>query len=543
MKRYRRTVASLLAAMMLALPVGGAVDMLTLLGDANLDGKVNLGDASLILKHAAMWDVSLSQSNSDLTGDGRINTLDVTTLMKQVAGWNVDMPETETDYTYSDGVFRYDLSEYADSERVVENPHKGWYIHYYDNCLTRYGTDTDPHDIVKKLPGLDHIYIRIAWSHLEPEEGVFRWELIDDVMEAWDEVGVGVAFRITCKETDKNQYYATPKWVRDAGAVGVELENAWEPDYGDPVFIEKLYSFHTAFAERYDGDPRVRYVDVGSLGDWGEGHTAFGTNTLYDYTVAMAHLEMYAELYPNTLVVVNDDIALHEGLSKAERNDILEYMKEMGMSARDDSIGTKWHFDTYGKTSVKNPILFWEVEKTAPVVLELDHYSSAVANGTWLGGTTLDLASAQTHATYAGFHGYPAAWLEENGEFAAHLANRLGYWYFAEYFSFEETESGMEYRVGLRNDGYAPSYTPFGMELTLVNGETSITLQAEDGFDVTTADNGHRFEAVFTSDSLEAGEWQAYIRMTDGDGEIDLALSLDIYEKDLGFSVGKITVK
>ena len=30
---------------------------------------------------------------------------------------------------------------------------------------------------------------------------------------------------------------------------------------------------HAAFAARYDQKPWVRYVDVGSIGDWGEGHT------------------------------------------------------------------------------------------------------------------------------------------------------------------------------------------------------------------------------------------------------------------------------
>ena len=76
--------------------------------------------------------------------------------------------------------------------------------------------------------------------------------------------------------------YATPEWVQAAGAKGYNFtvgkgvdENGpfWEPDYNDPVFLEKLDHFLGAMARRYDGNPNVAFIDVGSFGVWGEGHT------------------------------------------------------------------------------------------------------------------------------------------------------------------------------------------------------------------------------------------------------------------------------
>ena len=39
-------------------------------------------------------------------------------------------------------------------------------------------------------------------------------------------------------------------------------------------------------------------------------------------------------------------------------------------------------------------------------------------------------AMMRSHATFAGFHGYPRPWLEKAPELTAYCANRLGYWYF-----------------------------------------------------------------------------------------------------------------
>ena len=76
--------------------------------------------------------------------------------------------------------------------------------------------------------------------------------------------------------------FATPEWVRKAGARGFlyqfgsgrsEAGNLWDPDFGDAIFLEKLDRFLGAMSARYDGNPNIAFVDIGSFGLWGEGHT------------------------------------------------------------------------------------------------------------------------------------------------------------------------------------------------------------------------------------------------------------------------------
>ena len=126
------------------------------------------------------------------------------------------------------------LKNRYDDEKICENPDKGWYIHYYDQGIAeRYNSDLAPGDYLDDFPMLDHIYLRLAWSFLEPEEGNFKWELLDDVIDRWTAHGKKVSFRITCKETNKNLPFATPKWVFDAGAKFTWVKDCVEPEYGD----------------------------------------------------------------------------------------------------------------------------------------------------------------------------------------------------------------------------------------------------------------------------------------------------------------------
>jgi len=165
----------------------------------------------------------------------------------------------------------FNLEKYWDSSIVCNNPHKGWEFHYFDNGITRYYDHLESGDYLEDFPGLRTIYLRLGWSFLEPEEGKFNWELIDTVIQKWTAKGYNMSFRITCKETG-SLVFATPEWVMKAGAKGSFRKETksgnWEPDYGDPVFLEKLENFHRAFAARYADKPWLEYIDIGSIGEW-----------------------------------------------------------------------------------------------------------------------------------------------------------------------------------------------------------------------------------------------------------------------------------
>src|SRR5210317_1820900 len=130
---------------------------------------------------------------------------------------------------------KVNLEDKWDTERPIANPDKGWYHHMIDNGIHKYLIQ-DEKDFTE-FPGMDHLYLRLAWAFLEPEEGKYDWSYIDDIIDKYQPLGYKFSFRISCKETGPAPTsvpyevdgirYATPYWVKLAGAKGID-----RPKYG-----------------------------------------------------------------------------------------------------------------------------------------------------------------------------------------------------------------------------------------------------------------------------------------------------------------------
>lgn len=391
------------------------------------------------------------------------------------------------------------LRQHWDEKIALENPHKGWYHHYPDNHINKYIISRD--EDLTEFPGMDHLYIRMAWAYLEPQEGQFNWDIIDQMIEKWVGHGLGIAFRISCKETSTKpimQQFATPKWVMEAGAQGgfyrsgktVGPEGPWEPVFDDPIFLAKLENFLKAFGQRYDGKPWLRYIDIGSIGDWGEGHTHSGSRRLYNYAQRKVHVDLYLKYFTYSQLCITDDF-VYNIADKQERLKMHQYVLDQGITYRDDSPLVNYYVGAFPETyTIRSPEYFAAMYKHRPIVFELEHYSSVKRNGNWTrkpdslmakhapGKTGPDFfrgALELLHATYIGYHGYAHEWLAENPDLTVELLNRCGYWYFPHTVNLPNTVKPGEdaiVTVTWENRGVAPAYHPYDLVLRLHGPET-----------------------------------------------------------------------
>ena len=393
----------------------------------------------------------------------------------------------------------YDMIPHWDTETPLANPHKGWYHHFPDNHLTdRYPIQRD--EDLLRIPGMDHLYMRLAWAYLEPAEGSFAWEVIDRTIEKWTDHGLGIAFRISCRETGTDrveQQFATPKWVIAAGAKGghylkgtkTDSSGPWEPDFADPVFLGKLENFLQAFAARYDGKPWLRYVDIGSIGDLGEGHTHSGSRTSYGYEIRKKHIDLHLKHFTKSQLVITDDF-IYSVADLEDRQRLHQYVIDQGIAYRDDSILVNGYISGHTKTwTVRSPEFFAASYRETPVVFELEHYSSVTRLGNWTaepgssvarygGGKrgpdyfrgALDLL----HATYIGYHGYADQWWKDNAALSNELLNRCGYWYFLHNVSTtHHPKRGAKLTITAEwsNRGVAPAYRDYTLCIRLAGAE------------------------------------------------------------------------
>ncbi len=376
-----------------------------------------------------------------------------------------------------------DLDRWQDDRTVLKNPHKGWYWHFIDNGYGRenYRQNIEAGDYMEDFPGLNHIYLRFDWGDIEYEEGKLDWSYIDSIMDEWGKQGYKFAFRICTYEGAGGPLslrFATPKWVYDAGAKGLELDgNRLEPVYSDPVYLDKLENFMKKYGEKFNGDDRVEFIDIGTFGTWGESHTGNGSNTIYPNEVIYKHIELHAKYFPDKYLMLNDDMVGHRiSEPEADKRKIVEYAKTLGCGGRDDSICVDFYSRTFGYNTIRSPHFYDQLWKDAPVDLEFEHYTAVVAKpDVYKNGFPFIEALRRSHATYAGFHGLPRPWLRDHYAITDYLANRLGYWFFIDGMRITDFIYGCNNYIDIifENRGFAPAYNKFELKIKLINDSTS----------------------------------------------------------------------
>lgn len=156
------------------------------------------------------------------------------------------------------------------SDEVLLNPGMGLYMQYPPLDVP------DDHWLVR-MSGI--AYYRLDWAEVNPEQDVYTFdEYFGPRFDRWvKQSGKRVAFRVMCQNMHSRREYVTPKWVFDSGVPGVQHRGLYAPVQINPVFWDERYlDVHCAFirklGEYLDGREGLEFVDIGSIGEWGEMH-------------------------------------------------------------------------------------------------------------------------------------------------------------------------------------------------------------------------------------------------------------------------------
>jgi len=225
------------------------------------------------------------------------------------------------------------------SGKAVSNPHKGFVMTAYspymlsDAFAYGIGGSADNHawDVVTIVSGSPH------WNDLNPAEGVYHWDEIDEMLDACEQYGLTYEIRIMPYSSYLAEDYV-PQWVYDKGAkknTAESRDNPGEeivfPKWDDPVYLQAHKDFVKALAEKYDGDPRVELIDVRPFGDFGEWHNSFAVGDekyMPALDIQKDMLDCYAEAFDKTLLV----------LPSNARGEIYQYALSIGITKRDDGL-------------------------------------------------------------------------------------------------------------------------------------------------------------------------------------------------------------
>lgn len=375
------------------------------------------------------------------------------------------------------------------TEDVFVNPGMGFVHYQYSNRLWGYGTamglaadDT----LDGAIPGSSVVYFRVNWADVESEDGVYRWDIFDNVAQNWIDRGRQIAFRIVCSDQKTN---AVPDWVREAGAKGAfyDFEKGytpitgkfWEPVFDDHVFIDRLGRFIDAFAERYDGDPSVAFVDIGTFGMFGEGHTWYTTRLSEAETTRLAilHMDLWRRKMPRTYLVISDDVG--GAGNRAPDCPAMRYAREHGIGFRDDSImcykPERFSWIHSGWARLFAPKL--------PVVIETGHYLMLDAMGYWRKDRLVECVEAH-QASYFTLHGFPPDFAQTHREEIAAMNKRLGYRFELRRAAWPDEvrlDTPVEITSEWVNVGVAPCHAGASLTWNLVDEKGAVAWCVTDG--------------------------------------------------------------
>ena len=152
------------------------------------------------------------------------------------------------------------------------------------------------------------VYVELRWADWEPTEGTYDIEFVNEEyrLDSYREQGRQVVFRFLCDNPGSEDHIDIPDWLYEATEHdGYHYDNeyglGYSPNYTNERFIDAHAKAIEALGEAYGGDDFFCYIELGSLGHWGEYHVNIseGVPPLPNYDVRNEYIKPYLKAFPN----------------------------------------------------------------------------------------------------------------------------------------------------------------------------------------------------------------------------------------------------
>lgn len=346
------------------------------------------------------------------------------------------------------------------SGEAVSNPHKGFVMTAYTPDMIHssngfaYGIGGSANnlawDVVTIVSGSP------KWSDLNPAEGVYNWDEIDRMLEACEQHGLTYGIRIMPYSSYLSEDYV-PQWIYEKGAQKNKAQLRDDPagsivefpKWDDPVYLQAHKDFTKALAEKYDGDPRVEFIDIRPFGDYGEWHNSFAVgDEMYmpSLDIQKDMLDCYAEAFDETTIA----------LPSNARGEIYKYALSIGIAKRDDGLisipNAEWSLRPAYKANL--PVLgenYWPYAWMRDAVRETEY--SYVNWTPQRFRETIEISHLSIYAldqdSNCSYEFY-----KEQKDVIDEMCNRLGY----NFTVTSAKRNGNQLLVKIKNTGLAPAF-------------------------------------------------------------------------------------
>ena len=338
---------------------------------------------------------------------------------------------------------RKTIKQYKESQAAFGNPLMGYAPSAWYNEVSE---------------DISLLYMDITWAELEPEEGVYNWASIDEEnqISRWRKEGKHLVFRFVCDIPSDEEHMDIPEWLYEkSGKAGKwydgEYGKGFAPDYNNPTIISCHEQAVKALGEHFGHDGLISYVELGSLGHWGEWHVKYseGIQRIPREAVREKYILPWTEAFPDARILMRRPFASAEKYGFGLYNDMTGQLE--ATQSWFDWINNGGKYDQTGEKNVIVPMKdFW---KTAPSGGEFtSSLSMEEMLDTNLSGTVEMIREA--HTTFLG----PKIPDENYVDGYKEVLKNMGYRLWISMAELKNTAKGSRLKLTWENSGVAPMY-------------------------------------------------------------------------------------
>lgn len=377
-------------------------------------------------------------------------------------------------------------------------------------------------------------YFRIYWKFVEPEQGKYRWDLIDKALETARQRGQTLMLRIAPYGTGNQN--DVPGWYREmVGDKKDWREKKWQVDPEDPRYARHFTTMIKNLANRYDGHPDLESVDVSIVGAWGEG----AGSALLTPKTRRELVDAYIDNFKKThlVMLLTDEKTNGYAMSHADVGWRVDCLGDMG------GFSPTWsHMNDYYPQAIIN-FGVRDAWKKAPVTLEvcwvMQHWKD-------MGWDVNRIIAESLKWHVSSFNAKSSPVPEDWWPSVDSWLRKMGYRFVLRKFTYPATVKageGLSFTSWWENAGVAPCYRKFPLALRLHNGQKSKILTTD--ADITTWLPGDNLydNSVTVPPDVPAGEYDLQIAILDPRPKNPtIKLAITDRQKDGWYPLGKINI-
>lgn len=366
----------------------------------------------------------------------------------------------------------------AQSNAVLSNPYIGLV-----------GDAGDPDGVKQKVT---LVQANLSWRELEPERGVYDFVGIEEKFnfDHWRKTGVRIILRVVLDYPSTEIHRDIPDWLYDKiNGQGTAYDHAYgkgfSPDYTNQILIKEHERLIQAVAQRYNTDPFVVFIQLGSVGHWGEWHTMDNGPGYIPFPSSQV-TDRYVT--PYLCYFTEKKLLMRRPMQIAAANNMGLFNDAFGDHA--STVDGFYHWVANGYTSwltqEEEPAMpeFWATAPSGGEFLDAERYVSDAA---------IEDTLAQVKLTHVSWLGPAAPWSIEPGSVLQKNVDRLvqtmGYRFSLNKAVYEQERrpgETLHTRIIVENKGVAPFYYRWPLEISIADSEGHVQASIRSSTDIRT---------------------------------------------------------